>query len=100
MLHYIASKGAVVAMTRALARELGDDGIAVNCLAPGLTASDNVVRNRASWQQSAVKTVASRCFKREELPEDLTGAVVFLSSSESDFMTGQTIVVDGGSVMH
>lgn len=100
MLHYIASKGAVVAMTRALARELGDDGIAVNCLAPGLTASDNVVSNRTSWQQSAAKTVASRCFKREELPEDLTGAVVFLSSSESDFMTGQTIVVDGGSVMH
>lgn len=100
LLHYVASKGAVVAMTRALARELGDEGIAVNCIAPGLTASENVTKNKAYAKQFAANTISGRCFKREELPEDICGALVFLASGESDFMTGQTIVVDGGSVTH
>ena len=100
LLHYVTSKGAIVAMTRALARELGEDGIRVNTLAPGLVMSENVVANPA-WTGGVVEsTVASRAIKREEMPEDLLGALVFLCSAESDFVTGQVIVVDGGSVMH
>ncbi len=98
MLHYVASKGAVVAMTRALARELGDDGIRVNCLAPGLTMSEGVIANSAWAGPIVANNIASRCLKREATPQDLTGALVFLASPESDFMTGQTVVVDGGSV--
>ena len=98
LLHYVASKGAVIAMTRALARELGDDGIAVNAVAPGLILSDTVRANPAvtSFQSAAV--LQSRAFKRDAVPEDVEGAVVFLASPDSAFMTGQTLVVDGGSV--
>jgi NAD(P)-dependent dehydrogenase (short-subunit alcohol dehydrogenase family) len=100
LLHYVSSKGAVVAMTRAMAREVGDDGIRVNCLAPGLTMSEGVRANR-DWAGTVVaNNVASRCIKREATPGDLTGAVVFLASPDSDFMSGQTMVVDGGSVTH
>ena len=100
MLHYVSSKGAIVGMTRALAREVGDYGIRVNCLAPGLTMSEGVVANK-DWAGAVVSNnVASRCIKREATPEDLTGALIFLVSPESDFMSGQTMVVDGGSVTH
>jgi NAD(P)-dependent dehydrogenase (short-subunit alcohol dehydrogenase family) len=100
LLHYVSSKGAVVAMTRALAREVGGDGIRVNCLAPGLTMSEGVLAN-SDWAGAVVtNNVASRCIKRDATPDDLTGAIVFLASPESDFMSGQTMVVDGGSVTH
>jgi NAD(P)-dependent dehydrogenase (short-subunit alcohol dehydrogenase family) len=100
MLHYVASKGAVVAMTRSLARELGKDGIRVNCLAPGLTMSAGVQAN-SDWSASlSAANVASRCLQREAAPEDLTGTLIHLASAGSDFMTGQTVVVDGGSVTH
>ncbi|WP_428394343.1 SDR family NAD(P)-dependent oxidoreductase [Lichenicoccus sp.] len=100
MLHYVSSKGAVIALTRAIARELGQDGICVNCVAPGLTLSEGI-KNSEDYPQEMVRaTVLSRCLVRDQTPEDLTGVVGFLLSSESDFMTGQTIVVDGGSVMH
>lgn len=100
LLHYVSSKGAVVAMTRALARELGDAGIRVNTLAPGLTASENTLANPA-WQGAvSANNIASRAIKREVTPEDLCGTLVYLASAESDFVTGQVIVVDGGSVMH
>jgi NAD(P)-dependent dehydrogenase (short-subunit alcohol dehydrogenase family) len=95
--HYVASKGAVIAMTRVMARELGEDNICVNALAPGQTLSE-AVEDREEYINSA--TPGTRCFKRHERPDDLTGAVVFLASGESDFMTGQTMVVDGGSAMH
>ena len=98
LLHYVTSKGAVITMTRALARELGEFGIGINALAPGLTFSDSVLRNPAisGFQADAVRQ--SRAFKRDEVPEDLEGAVVFLASADSAFITGQTLVVDGGSI--
>ena len=98
LLHYVASKGAVIAMTRALARELGEHGIGVNAVAPGLIMSDAVAANPdlTGFQSEAV--LQSRAFKRRGLPQDVEGAVVFLASEESAFMTGQTLVVDGGSV--
>lgn len=95
--HYVASKGAVIAMTRVMARELGADNICVNALAPGMTLSE-AVEERDEYLNSP--TPGTRCFKRHELPGDLTGAVVFLASADSDFMTGQTMVVDGGAAMH
>jgi NAD(P)-dependent dehydrogenase (short-subunit alcohol dehydrogenase family) len=100
LLHYVSSKGAVVAMTRAMARELGADGITVNCLAPGLTMSEGVLANSDYAGAFVSNNVASRCLKRDATPQDLTGAIVFLASPDSDFMSGQTIVVDGGSVTH
>lgn len=99
-LHYVASKGGIVALTRALAREVGDDGICVNAIAPGYTLSDAMKEQSIHDEEFINAVVGSRCFKRHELPEDLTGTIVFLSSDESDFITGQTIVVDGGSVLH
>ena len=99
MLHYVSSKGAMVAFTRALAREVGDDNICVNSLAPGLTMSEKVASDE-QWMQIKDGNTNSRAFKREEMPEDLVGAMKFLCSSDSDFMTGQTMLVDGGSAMH
>jgi NAD(P)-dependent dehydrogenase (short-subunit alcohol dehydrogenase family) len=96
-LHYVASKGAVVAMTRVMARELGADNICVNSIAPGMTMSEGVA-DKEEYINS--RTPSTRCFPRHEQPDDLTGAVVFLSSGESDFMTGQCMVVDGGAAMH
>lgn len=100
MLPYVASKGAVVALTRSVARELGEYGIRANCIAPGFTVSDGVVSNRENHEMSLRIAATARCIEREQTPDDLAGAVRFLLSPESDFITGQTLVVDGGSVMH
>ncbi len=98
MLHYIASKGALTAMTRALSRELGPKGITVNSLAPGLTLSSSILENPDHIEKTRDKVVASRAIPRDAHPQDLLGALVFLASSESDFVTGQTLAVDGGSI--
>jgi NAD(P)-dependent dehydrogenase (short-subunit alcohol dehydrogenase family) len=101
MASYVTSKGAVIAMTRCLARELGDDGIRINCVAPGLTLSE-AVRDSEIWQSTTyvADNARSRALKREMVPEDVTGSVAFLLSADSDFMTGQTMLIDGGSAMH
>jgi NAD(P)-dependent dehydrogenase (short-subunit alcohol dehydrogenase family) len=98
MLHYVTSKGAITSFTRALSRELGEKGIRVNTLAPGLVMSDTILENRAHIEQARGPVVASRALRRDEMPEDLLGALIFLASAESDFITGQTIAVDGGSI--
>jgi NAD(P)-dependent dehydrogenase (short-subunit alcohol dehydrogenase family) len=99
-LHYVTSKGAIVAMTRVMARELGADNICVNALAPGLTTSEGVINNPSYTDESLAANASSRAFKRLQQPDDLVGAIVFLASHDSDFMTGQTMLVDGGSAMH
>ena len=99
MLHYVTSKGGIMAFTRALARELGEHGIRVNTLAPGFTLSDTVMRENPGHVETARdRAIQSRSLRRDEHPKDLLGALVFLSSAESDFVTGQTIAVDGGNV--
>jgi NAD(P)-dependent dehydrogenase (short-subunit alcohol dehydrogenase family) len=92
-LHYVASKGAIIAMTRALARELGDDNITVNAIAPGFTlteASLNLMDNAAEYG------VTRGALKRASTPEDMVGAALFLASEGASFITGQTMIVDGG----
>ena len=95
--HYITSKGAVIGLTRALARELGDYNINVNCIAPGSTLTEDP--SDQAMLEFRKRPVLARCLKRLEYPEDLVGTAIFLASPESNFITGQTIVVDGGAVM-
>jgi 3-oxoacyl-[acyl-carrier protein] reductase len=97
-LHYTTSKAGVIGFTRALAREVGEFGITVNALTPGMTQSETQVAS-SSGNYLATR-IAGRAMERVQVPADLVGAVMFLSSPASDFMTGQTINVDGGKSMH
>jgi NAD(P)-dependent dehydrogenase (short-subunit alcohol dehydrogenase family) len=100
LLHYVTSKGAIVAFTRALAKELGKDGIHVNCVAPGFTMSEGVIANPEVIARLRDVSVATRTIQRDQLPEDVAGAVVFLCTPAADFITGQTMVIDGGQTFH
>jgi NAD(P)-dependent dehydrogenase (short-subunit alcohol dehydrogenase family) len=93
--HYVTSKGAVTAFTRAVSRELGQHGICVNTLAPGLTISG--AQNQAHLDQSRASSLARRAIKRDQVPEDLVGTLIYLASKDSDFLTGQVLAVDGGA---
>jgi NAD(P)-dependent dehydrogenase (short-subunit alcohol dehydrogenase family) len=100
LLHYVTSKGAIVAFTRALAKELGRDNVLVNCVAPGFTISTGVQEHPEVIEALRDVSVAARTLQRDQVPDDVVGAVVFLCSSQSDFVTGQTIVIDGGQTFH
>ena len=100
LLHYVTSKGAIVALTRALAKELGKDSIHVNCVAPGFTMSAGVEAHPEVVEKLRDVSIASRTLQRDQLPEDVVGAVVFLCGPGSGFVTGQTIVIDGGQTFH
>ena len=100
LLHYVTSKGAIVAFTRALAKELGQDGIHVNCVAPGFTLSDGVRERPEVIAALRDVSIAARTLQRDQLPEDVVGAVVFLCTPAADFITGQTLVIDGGQTFH
>src|SRR5205085_2976556 len=97
-IHYVTSKAGILGFTRTLAMEVGKDNICVNCIAPGSTLSEeNPDEALIKYRQAAA---ATRALQRMQRPEDLVGAVAFFASSDSDFITGQTLVVDGGACMH
>jgi len=100
MAHYVASKGAVVSLTRALATELGPRGVLVNSVAPGFTLSDGVELNPALVAGVKEPSLRNRVLARSMTPADLVGAVAFFASSDAAFITGQTLVVDGGAYFH
>jgi NAD(P)-dependent dehydrogenase (short-subunit alcohol dehydrogenase family) len=100
LLHYVTSKGAIVAFTRALAKELGKDNVLVNCVAPGFTMSAGVEAHPEVIEKLRDVSVAARTLQRDQVPEDVVGAVVFLCGPGSDFITGQSIVIDGGQTFH
>ena len=100
MLHYVASKGAVNAITKALAKELGAADIRVNAVAPGFTLSDGVLENPHQLEKLQDISRQARVLQRDQHPEDIVGAVVFFASQDSAFVTGQTLVVDGGAYFH
>jgi NAD(P)-dependent dehydrogenase (short-subunit alcohol dehydrogenase family) len=100
LLHYVTSKGAIVALTRSLAKELGRDEILVNCVAPGFTMSDGVREHPEVIEALRDVSVSARTLQRDQEAEDVVGAVVFLCGPGSEFVTGQTIVIDGGQYFH
>ncbi len=100
MAHYVASKGAVVSLTRALATELGPHNVLVNAVAPGFTLSDGVHRNPALVARVQERSVRTRALARDMVPADLVGAIAFFAGPDSAFITGQTLVVDGGAYYH
>jgi NAD(P)-dependent dehydrogenase (short-subunit alcohol dehydrogenase family) len=100
VLHYVTSKGAIVAFTRALAKELGGDDILVNCVAPGFTMSEGVQEHPEVIEALRDVSVSARTIKRDQVPEDIVGAVAFFCGPESTFVTGQTMVIDGGQYFH
>jgi NAD(P)-dependent dehydrogenase (short-subunit alcohol dehydrogenase family) len=97
-LHYVSSKGAVIAFTRALAREVGQSGITVNAIAPGFTLSDGILKSKVHKMIGENARIGGRSIQRDQVPGDLVGTLLFLVSEGASFVTGQTIVVDGGSI--
>jgi NAD(P)-dependent dehydrogenase (short-subunit alcohol dehydrogenase family) len=100
VLHYVTSKGAIMALTRALAKELGADEVLVNCVAPGFTMSQGVRENPQVIEALRDVSISARTLQRDQQPEDIVGAVVFLCGPGAAFVTGQTIVIDGGQYFH
>jgi 3-oxoacyl-[acyl-carrier protein] reductase len=98
MPHYTTAKGGVVALTRVMARQLGDWGINVNCMTPGSTMSEEDITDDVLARREG--SMNKRCFKRVETPKDIVGTALFLASADSEFITGQLLVVEGGGIMH
>ena len=98
MPHYTSAKGGVVALTRVMARQLGEWGINVNCMTPGSTMSEDSVTEEVLKRRES--SIDKRAFRRVETPADIVGTALFLASSDSDFVTGQLMVVEGGGIMH
>ena len=96
--HYIASKGAMIGMSRSLAAEVGREGITVNCVAPNFTRTEGTARVEAEAKGVVATIVATQSIGRVALPDDIVGTVGFLASNDAAFLTGQTIVVDGGLI--
>ena len=97
LLHYVTSKGAVITMTRSVAKEVAGDGILVNTVAPGFTMSDGVLANQVQVDQLQEISLKARLVQRDQYPSDVVGAVAFFCSPDADFITGQSLVVDGGA---
>jgi NAD(P)-dependent dehydrogenase (short-subunit alcohol dehydrogenase family) len=93
-LHYVTSKAALTGLSRALAREVGDDNIAVNIVAPDFIPDEDMLKTRGSHSD---EVIAQRCFKRMQVSDDMVGTIVFLASARSDFITGQSFLVNGGA---
>ena len=100
MAHYIASKGAVIGMTRSLSAEFGAYGITANCVAPNFTRTEGTTIVEATAPEVVAQTVASQSIPRVAVPADVLGTILFLAGDEAAFMTGQTLVVDGGTIKH
>ena len=96
-LHYVATKGAVLSMTKGLAKEVGAHGVRVNVIAPGFVITGATQDRPVEWQQSFLK---ARALSREQKPDDLVGTALYLLSDLAGFVSGQTIVVDGGHIMY
>ncbi len=96
-LHYVATKGAVLSMTKGLAKECGAHGVRVNVIAPGFVITGATQNRPIEWQQSFLK---ARAISREQRPDDLVGTALYLLSDLSGFVSGQTIIVDGGHIMY
>ena len=97
-LHYVTSKAAIVGITRAAARELGDDGVRVNCILPGSTTTE--VSRASDDPERARELAKQRAIKREQTPADLVGTAAFLASDDARYITGQSFTVDGGTLLH
>ena len=100
MLDYVCSKGAVMTMTRSLARELGKDFVTVNAVSPGYTLSEGNLGNKEFRAISREAAINTRALPRDGWPADIVGAVAFLASDDASFISGQILAVDGGSVYH
>jgi NAD(P)-dependent dehydrogenase (short-subunit alcohol dehydrogenase family) len=100
LLHYVSSKGAVLALTKSLAKELGAKNILVNAVAPGFTLSEATTENKSQMDISRGISLQGRAIPRDQYPEDLVGTILFFAGPESAFITGQTLVVDGGTYLH
>jgi NAD(P)-dependent dehydrogenase (short-subunit alcohol dehydrogenase family) len=98
MPHYTTAKGGVVALTRVMARQLGEWGINVNCMTPGSTMSEESVSDEVVKRREG--SMDKRVFRRIETPADIVGTALFLASTDSDFVTGQLLVVEGGGIMY
>jgi NAD(P)-dependent dehydrogenase (short-subunit alcohol dehydrogenase family) len=100
MLHYIASKGAIISMTRSLATEFGADHVTVNAVSPGFTLTESVNSSSHILTEFAPKAVATRAIKRDGRAVDVANVIFFLASEDGGWMSGQTLAADGGSVFH